>query len=129
MVQRLEEDDFYTISEAAKALRVSVSTVWRWIDSGKLAAYRVGQRRIRIKKADLATVVKPFREGKEAHMAQSKEQMEIFKMAPNEAKDQMAVIKKARALQEQILARRGGEFLPPSWQEIDKAREERSAEL
>ena len=125
MAQELE-DEFYTIPEAARALRVSVSTVWRWIDSGKLAAYRVGQRRIRIRRADLAAVVKPFHEGREDRAG--KEQIEVFKMSPTEAENQTALIKKAQALQERIMARRGGEPLPSSWPEISQAREERSAQ-
>ena len=122
------EDDFYTIHEAARTLRVSVSTVWRWIDAGKLAAYRVGQRRVRIKKADLATMVKPFREGR-VKMAKSKEPIETFKMSPSEAADQLTVIQKARYLQEQILASRCGVPLPPCWQDINEAREQRGAQL
>lgn len=123
------EDDFYTIPEAARSLRVSVSTIWRWIDSGRLMAYRVGQRRIRIKKEDLGAIVKPFLEGKEAGKGKAEEGMEIFKMSPTEGKDQRAVMRKARSLQEQIAARRGGELLPSSWQDLTETREERSAEL
>lgn len=126
MVSMLD-DDFCTIPEAAKSLRVSMSTIWRWIDSGRLAAYRVGQRRIRIKKEDLAMVVRPFREEKAPETPEAREGMEIVKMSPLDAKDQTALIRKARALQEQVLARRGGKLLPPSWEEIAQDRLERAA--
>lgn len=62
MLQDLNEE-FFTIPEAAKLLKVSVSTVWRWIDSGALPAYRIGQRRIRIKKAELQTIIQPIKTG------------------------------------------------------------------
>jgi excisionase family DNA binding protein len=50
---------FYTVPEAALLLQVSQATVWRWIEAGKLPAYRVGPRRIRIQKQDLITVIQP----------------------------------------------------------------------
>lgn len=53
------ERDYYTVAEAAEALDVHQSTVWRWIDAKRLPAYTVGTRKIRIKRADLALVVTP----------------------------------------------------------------------
>ena len=53
--------EYYTISEAAKVLDVSPSTVWRWIKTGKLPAYRVGERSIRIKREAFKTVISPVR--------------------------------------------------------------------
>ena len=53
------ERDYYTVPQAAKLLDVSAATVWRWIATEKLAAYRVGPRVIRIRKQDLETVIKP----------------------------------------------------------------------
>jgi len=49
--------DYYTVPEAARELDVSPSTVWRWIEAQKLPAYRVGARKIRIRKDDLRAVV------------------------------------------------------------------------
>lgn len=60
----LERDD-YSVPEAAKALGVSPSTVWRWIGARKLPAYRVGVRRIRIRREHLEGMVKPVRGGNE----------------------------------------------------------------
>ena len=56
-----EDRAFYSVSQAARLLGVSPSTVWRWIEAKKLPAYRVGARKIRIKKDDLRTVVTPAR--------------------------------------------------------------------
>ncbi|HLC29835.1 MAG TPA: helix-turn-helix domain-containing protein, partial [Dehalococcoidia bacterium] len=52
---------FYSVTEAARALGVSPSTVWRWIEADKLRAYRVGPKRIRIKKEDLEAIIRPAR--------------------------------------------------------------------
>lgn len=44
----------YTVSEVAKMCKVNNQTVWRWIKSGKLKAYRLGGTgTYRIKEDDL----------------------------------------------------------------------------
>ena len=48
---------YYTVAEAASLLNVCHSTIWRWIKAGKLPAYRVGHKTIRIKPEDLAVMV------------------------------------------------------------------------
>lgn len=58
----LDQDEFVTVSEAAKALRVSVPTVKRWVKDGRLPAYHLGPRYIRIRRADLTRVLTPMRE-------------------------------------------------------------------
>ncbi len=48
-----------TVPEAARLLQVSQTTIWRWIASSKLPAYRIGPRRIRIRREDLQRVIRP----------------------------------------------------------------------
>lgn len=48
------DEEYVTVAEAASFLKVSPSTIWRWIDQGVLPAYRIGQRRIRLRRVDLA---------------------------------------------------------------------------
>ncbi len=55
------EREYYTVPEAATLLRVSRSTIWRWIEAGRLRAYRVGPRNVRIKREDLEDAVTPVR--------------------------------------------------------------------
>jgi excisionase family DNA binding protein len=55
------DSSYFTVGQAARMLAVSPSTVWRWIDAGKLPAYRVGGRAIRIKQEDLAAVINPVK--------------------------------------------------------------------
>ena len=52
---------YLTAAEAARYLRVSPSTVWRWIDAGKLPAYRIGPRGIRIREEDVQAAIQPAR--------------------------------------------------------------------
>ena len=49
----ITERDYYTVAEVAEILEVSHSTVWRWIRAGKLRAYRVGARNLRVRQRDL----------------------------------------------------------------------------
>lgn len=49
---KMADEQYYTIEEVAKTLRVAYLTVYRWIQSSKLTAYKAGKQ-YRIKKADL----------------------------------------------------------------------------
>ena len=48
----MESEQYYSIKEVAKILRVAYLTVYRWIKSSKLKAYRAGKQ-YRIEKEDL----------------------------------------------------------------------------
>ena len=57
----VQDREFYTVSEAAKMLDVSRTTIWRWINEGRLGAYRVGGRTIRIRRQDVQKMLRPAR--------------------------------------------------------------------
>ena len=48
-------DEIYTVAQAAQYLQVCDKTIRRLIKSNKLNAYRIGNRSLRIKKADIDT--------------------------------------------------------------------------
>lgn len=48
----MTEEKYYTIEEVAKMLKVVYLTVYRWIQDGKLKAYKAGKQ-YRINKTDL----------------------------------------------------------------------------
>jgi len=48
----MSKEEYYTIEEVAKMLKVVYLTVYRWIQDGKLTAYKAGKQ-YRIKKQDL----------------------------------------------------------------------------
>ena len=50
-----------SVREAAKILRVSESTVWRWINEGLLRSFRLGPKRIWLRRADLGEMAVPGR--------------------------------------------------------------------
>ncbi len=103
------DNEYYTVREAAAALRVSVPTVWRWVRSGQLAAYRVGKRSIRIRKSDLGGMVAPAGVDKSATSSE--------------------LVTRLREEQLELLARRGGKPFSSSAPIIREGRRRRSEHL
>ena len=48
----MTDEQYYTIEEVAKMLKVAYLTVYRWIQDGKLVAFKAGKQ-YRVKKEDL----------------------------------------------------------------------------
>ena len=48
----MKKEEYYSIEEVAKMLKVAYLTVYRWVKSGRLKAYKAGKQ-YRIKKSDL----------------------------------------------------------------------------
>lgn len=48
----MKEEKYYSIEEVAAMLKVVYLTVYRWIQTGKLTAYKAGKQ-YRIKESDL----------------------------------------------------------------------------
>jgi len=51
-IANMTEEKYYTIEEVAEMLKVVYLTVYRWIQDGKLKAYKAGKQ-YRINKTDL----------------------------------------------------------------------------
>lgn len=60
----MTEEKYYTIEEVAKMLKVVYLTVYRWIQDGKLKAYKAGKQ-YRVEKEDLNNFVKNYKNTKE----------------------------------------------------------------
>ena len=100
-----EDRAFYSVSQAARLLGVSPSTVWRWIEADRLPAYRVGPKTIRIRKEDLEMVIQPARAERNA-ASPSFERLGIQPPTRQE-------LARRQALVEQILARRARRVISP----------------
>jgi excisionase family DNA binding protein len=118
-MERLAADSFVSIAEAAETLHVHASTIRRWIDVGTLPAYRVGGRRVLVKREDLAKVVAPLASRTSRGPRLTPEQQRQF---------EEAIAASRRLLAEQLDAR-GGVPYPPSWELINQERDRRSEEL
>lgn len=55
---------YIALADAAAVLDVDVSTLRRYIAAGRLPAYRVGARAIRLKLADVERLARPIPAGK-----------------------------------------------------------------
>lgn len=115
----INDTEFCTLSEAARMLHVSKPTVWRWVQSGKLPAVRVGGRAIRVRRRDLAALVQPLRPGDQVKAGANGDER------PRGGAVMHAVSELERG-QEEILRRRGGKRLTSSVETIRAAREERA---
>lgn len=56
----MTEEQYYSIEEVAKMLKVAYLTVYRWVRTGRLLAYKVGKQ-YRIKNGDLHLLVRRYK--------------------------------------------------------------------
>jgi excisionase family DNA binding protein len=92
---------YYTVAEAAALLKVSRSTVWRWIEAGRLPARRLGKRTIRIREEDLESLERP-----------AKAEATLTRVGGNAGEDSTAEPKSKR-FKDQLLSFAG------AWSDID----------
>ncbi len=59
-IANMTAEKYYTIEEVAKMLKVVYLTVYRWIQSGKLVAFKAGKQ-YRVKKEDLDSFITSYR--------------------------------------------------------------------
>lgn len=55
----MTEEQYYSIEEVSKMLKVAYMTVYRWVRSKKLTAYKAGKQ-YRVKKQDLTELIKKY---------------------------------------------------------------------
>jgi excisionase family DNA binding protein len=130
-VVSVNSEDYVTVVEAATLLKVSQSTIWRWIGEGELPAYRLGQRRVWLRKSDLARLISPIGERLEVRRQETSdaEQKSREPLTAEERGRGIAAIEQARRLQESILANRGGRPFSSSWRLLEELREERTEDV
>ena len=118
------DGDLLTIAEVARGLKVSPVTIHRWLKQGRLTAYRVGPRAVRIARSDLARLM-ILRNGQGASQLPGLADLGIAEPTPQQVERRCSAIARARALRAEMRERRGGAALPSSWQLIRQAREQR----
>jgi excisionase family DNA binding protein len=123
----LQDNDLTSVREAARLLRVSESTIWRWIKEGSVPSYRVGRKRVYLKAAELARMVKPKQDRQKSDLERLSEMVHLVPMAPGRARKD--AVERAAAFRAEMLAKRGGVPFPPAWIDINEMRDERSRDL
>ena len=132
-----QSNDWLTIGEAVRHLRVGRTTLHRWLKQGRLTAYRVGPKSVRLRRADLERLVRPITDtGEEVTAAQETESAPIHNslatirpLTDEQQQQALAAMTAAQAFRSRLLAQRGGEPFDESWPLIRAARDERSERL
>jgi excisionase family DNA binding protein len=105
-----------SVPEAARALDMSESTIWRWIRSGLLPAQRIGPKRVRVLEADVRATAQPARPA-------------APELTEEEATRLLKAFEDARRFRQRLLEERGGVPFRSSAEDLYELREERSAQL
>ena len=107
------DEDYVTVTEAAELLRVAPSTIRRWIREGDVPAHHIGRRRVALRRADLASLIRPVRPSMETSgNAAGDEQCEPRRLTSEEQQRALEAMDRAQRHAAEIQARRGGETLP-----------------
>jgi excisionase family DNA binding protein len=127
------EEDYLTVTEAAALLRVAPSTIRRWIREGDLPAYRLGRRRVGLRRHDLARLIKPVRPdealGQGAGEVDDLKHITRRERTSEDIERALAAMDRAERHAKELLAARGGELFSNSTDIIHEMREERTREL
>jgi excisionase family DNA binding protein len=118
--------DLLTLTEAATLLKVSVVTLRRWIKQGRLPAYHVGPRKVRINRSDLSKTFTPTNQEEVSAMP---ERSTIRPLTDAEVQAGLEALQESSAFIERLQERRKGQPLAPSWPLIRQEREARSKRL
>jgi excisionase family DNA binding protein len=124
----LMDEEYVTVAQAAELLKVSRSTLWRWIDQGHLPAYRFGLRRVLIRRTDLERLISPARGEKGGSTWQQERERLSRPLTQQERQAALAALDEAKRLKAKLLERRGGQPFADSVALIRTMRDERTRE-
>jgi len=126
------DSELLTIAEATRLLKVGRTTLHRWLKAGRLRAYHIGPKAVRIRRGDLAAVMQPVSGGEVSAVKETQllpVQTTIRPLTDEEVERGRAALAASQAHIARMLAARGGEPFAPSWSLIREAREERERRL
>ena len=129
-------DDLLTVPETAELLKVSAVTVSRWLKQGRLPAYRVGPRAVRIRRADVDELLVPATTDQAATIPSDSSRREAGRFAASHQPDasttideQWAVVEEMAALRDRILTRRKGQTFASASEDLTKTRQKKRKRL
>jgi excisionase family DNA binding protein len=127
---RALDEEYVTVAEAATLLRVAPSTVRRWIREGDVPAYRIGQRRVALKRDDLSNLITPAGSAVETSgKVVGDQKWKPRRLTAEEQQRALEALERAQRHAAETTARRGGKLFPPSWITINEQRDERTRQL
>jgi len=122
---------YYTIAEAAEKLTVSRSTVLRWIKSGRLRAYQLGPRTIRLHREEVDAMLEPVEPKPRPAVSTAPFITDIRELkppTPEEVHQRELAMERMFATADQIAAAHPG-VVYDAVEDIREQREERSRQL
>lgn len=125
----VQESDYLTVAQAAAMLQVDQSTIRRWLDQGRLPAYRVGARHLRLKRADVDRLVVPAPRGSDEAADSPLEALRrelMMPLTPEERRRGLKILEEAKRKQAELVARWGGSAEPSSAELLHEMRDERT---
>jgi excisionase family DNA binding protein len=124
------DEEYLTVAEAATLLRVATSTIRRWIREGDVSAYRIGRRRVALRRADLSSLITPARPGVETRGNVTVDEPVVGRrLTPEEKTRALEAMDRLKELRKRTFEERGGKLFPPSWETINEMRDERTRQL
>ena len=124
------DGEYLTVAEAATLLRVATSTIRRWIREGDVPAYRIGRRRVALKRDELTNLISPTRPTAETKgYVVVDEPVVGRRLTPEEKARALEAMDRLKELRKRTFEERGGKLFPPSWETINEMRDERTRQL
>jgi excisionase family DNA binding protein len=122
-------EPYLTVRQAAEHFSVHPSTIRRWIDRGRLPAYRLGEKRIGVRPSDLARLVSPrsARRGHGGGMAHAERPI-ILRLTKEEQRRGLKALAELERFRDELAAR-SGKLSPESWELLNQSRDERTRDL
>src|SRR5437870_422164 len=119
---------YLSVLQAAKQLSVHPSTIRRWIDQGRLQAYRIGEKRIGVRPTDLARLVDP-RPGHPRNRGPNREGEQTMGCSLNsEQRRGLAAFASLVRLRDELASKTGPPG-PESWKLLNRLRDKRTHAL
>ena len=125
---RAIDEEYLSVAEAAERLRVAQSTIRRWIREGDVPAYRLGRRRVGLRRADLDRLVTPVRPAYENQMSRITTD-KPRRFTAEERRRGLEIMDELERLRKDDLADRDGKPYPSSTEILAQQREERTRQL
>lgn len=122
------DEEYLSVAEAADRLRVAPSTIRRWIREGDLPAFRIGRRRVGLKRGDLDRLVTPVRTTAYENQMSRITTDEPRRFTAEERRRGLEIMAELEQMAKAITAERGAPF-PSSTELLAQLREERMRQL
>jgi excisionase family DNA binding protein len=120
------DEEFISVPEAAKLMRLHPSRLKRLIRVGELATQRIGRRRLAVRRADLRALAGRLRARPTNHWSRGiSDEIPRTRLTPGERQRALGALERAHRNATALLGQPGSYRGPQSWELLAEARQER----